>query len=193
MGINNGREFILKDIPKIYKENCEDTFKLFKNDIAEFENKKNIFIKELKKDIIESLGYSCLDFKDLIEELNKKTDLNEIEKEILKLKSYNENEILEKLTEKIKGFSFENWRSLEEKEEFFKILKEKSEFKPKSTQEENDIKIIMNGEVKEISLLEESPIGKIMKSKLKSVIKNMGTSVTEEEKKNILLKILLEL
>ena len=51
----------------------------------------------------------------------------------------------------------------------------------------------MNGEVKEISLLEESPIGKIMKSKLKSVIKNMGTSVTEEEKKNILLKILLEL
>ena len=193
LGINNGREFILKDIPKIYKENYEDTFKLFKNDIAEFENKKNIFIKELKKDIIESLGYSCLDFKDLIEELNKKTDLNEIEKEILKLKSYNENEILEKLTEKIKGFSFENWRSLEEKEEFFKILKEKSEFKPKSTQEENDIKIIMNGEVKEISLLEESPIGKIMKSKLKSVIKNMGTSVTEEEKKNILLKILLEL
>lgn len=193
LGINNGREFILQSIPKIYGENYEDTFKLFKKDIIEFENRNNLFIKELKKSIIENLGYPYLNFRELIEELNKKSLLNEIESEILKLKSYDENEILGKLTEKLKGFSFENWRSLEEKEEFFKILEEKLKLKINSKKEENDIKIIMNGEIKEISLLEESSMGKIMKSKLKSVIKNMGTSITEEEKKNILLKLLLEL
>ena len=194
LGVNNGREFILTFIPKIYEcEKYEKVFEKFQEDIIRFDEKEEKFIETLKLEIFEVLGYKCNTFEECIKLIKAKEKIKEIENDILKLEGIAEKSILIKFTEKIKGFSYENWRSLAEKEEFLEKLKEKIVEHGNIKTEINSIKIIENSKEREIIIQKESPMGKILKLKLESVIKNMGTVISEEEKKNILLKMLLEL
>lgn len=193
-GINNAREFILTFIPKVYENtNYQEVFDNFQNDIRSFDGKEKEFIEELKKDIFLILGYKCSNFKECITLIKNKDKIKEIENSILQLEGMLEKNILIKFTEKLKGFSYENWRNLDEKEEFLKILKEKNIEHQNVKVNENSVRILIGDKEREIFLQMESSMGKILKLKLESVIKNIGTAVSEEERKNILLKLLLEL
>lgn len=194
LGVNNGREFILTTIPKIYNSsNYVEVFEQFQNDIILFDSKKSLFIEELKKDIFAELGYDCDTFQECIKYIKEKDKVNEIENNILRLESLSEENCLIKFTEKLKGFSYENWRSFEEREAFLILLKEKIKSQEKNSISQESVKIFVDDQEREVILQKESPMGKILKLKLESVIKNMGVTVSEDEKKNILLKLLLEL
>ena len=192
--INNAREFILIKIPKIYREeSLIEVTKKIKLDMEMLEKEKTKLKESLIKFILSSLG-SEANFKNLIKKLKNKKAINEIEKYIITLKSYTDDEILLKITERIKGFSYENWRSEKDIEEFkerFRLELKKDGInqneisKGQLNIEHNDKNITVDMNIK------ESIIGKMLKNKLKVTIKNMGQSITQEEKKKILAEILL--
>ena len=63
-----------------------------------------------------------------------------------------------------------------------------------NTQDKKQIRIIDNNNELFLGISEKeiSSIGKVLKSKLISDLKNIGISVSDEEKKRILLELLLE-
>lgn len=192
--VNNGREFTLRAIPKVYKEyNLLELIKKMRTDLENLEKCKVNFRNELTNFIICSLGINK-SFKELIKMLKTKENLNEIEKYILTLEDYRDEEILIKITERIKGFSYENWRNQKDVEEF------KEKFILESKKEGESHKEITRGTInikydnKNISVdmrLKETMHGKLLKKKLESAVKNMGQSIPLEEKKKILTEILL--
>lgn len=192
--INNGREFFLREIPKIYKEkNLIKVIKNMKIDLEKLEKSKVNFINNLIEFILSSFEEKK-NFKSLIKKLKIKNSINEIEKYIINLEDYNDYDILLKITEKIKGFSYENWRSKKDIEEFKEkfILELK---KDRINQEEilgNTIIIEYNNKNMSIDMsIKKSMHGELLKSKLNSAVKNMGQSISLEEKKKILIEILL--
>ena len=112
------------------------------------------------------------------------------------LKKYNyktKSQLLRDITKKLKGFEFYNWYSLDDFSDFKnKLALELEPKKVNETIQEN--KIIINGEELNInSGKSNSPLAKILKTKLKSDIKNMGVTLKDEDKRKILLELLLEI
>lgn len=111
------------------------------------------------------------------------------------LKKYiyrNDRLFLIDITTKIKGFSYENWSSFNDIEDFKERLEKFITKKDEKNDNQNKVVEVMSeGERLVIPLLENhSQMGKLLKIKLEATIKAMGMSVKDEEKRSILLEIL---
>ncbi len=194
--INNAREFLLVELPKVYKKDrLKDVVSALENDLHSIENYKNVFMEDLCLFIGETLGTGKGRLKESIEEIKKKEKTNEIETYILTLKNLSEEEILIKITEKIKGFSYENWRSEKDIEEFKNSFSgEMSKIKAAEGKRAEEVISITYGSSEFLvdMSVEESMLGKMLRSKLESTMKNMAMSISEEEKRKILLEVLLK-
>ena len=194
--INNAREFLLRDLPNVYKkERLSEVVSVLENDLYSIENYKAVFREDLCMFIGETLGTGKIRLKKSIEEIKKKDKTNEIEGYILGLENLSEEEILRKITEKIKGFSYENWRSEKDVEEFKKGLSgEMSKIKAAREKRAEEVISINYGSSEFLvdMSIEESMLGKMLRSKLESTMKNMAMSISEEEKRKILLEVLLK-
>ncbi|GCD11661.1 hypothetical protein [Clostridium tagluense] len=193
--INSGREFLLKDIPgayktKDYKQICQELY----NDITNFESSKKEFINLLAEETVEALGYKGSSLKKVIVELKKGDTNNDIIDLLITVEDKEETEILSLLTQRLKGYNYENWRNEKDISEYKELLqKEFNSFSNQTnTGKEGLLKIIVDGEERVFHMSgNETVLGKMLQSKLESTLKNMGTSVSEIEKKKILAKILL--
>jgi len=193
--INSGREFLLKDISRAYKtEDYKVICKKLYNDITSFENNKEEFVNVLIEETVNTLGYKGYSLKKTIEEIRKRNINNDIINLLTTLEDKEEIEILSILTQRLKGYNYENWRSEKDIIEYKELLQKELNIIPVqiNNSKEKVVKIIVDGKEKEVHLLEEETVlGKMLHSKLESTLKNMGTSVSESEKNNILAKILL--
>ena len=106
-----------------------------------------------------------------------------------------ERSFLIAITEKIQGFDYYNWRTIKDIEEFQKKisinvqdLKKDKENNLKRVKISDGNKEIMVG----VTEKDISAIGKVLKSKLTADLKNIGISVSNEEKKKILLELLMD-
>ncbi|MBP6281401.1 MAG: hypothetical protein KA384_05040 [Leptotrichiaceae bacterium] len=195
--VNNGKEFLLKELPRNYKsENFETVIKKFYEDITTFENSKEEFVNLLKRETIETLGESGLEFSEIIKKYITKKESNEIKLLISSLSGKGDKEILSAITEKVKGFSFENWRDEKDIIEYKNGLERALDQECENAQGAECDKITIYSSDKEKTIdfnTEETMLGKMLRSKLESSIKNMGISVSKKEKEQILAKILLEI
>ncbi|SHI04473.1 hypothetical protein [Clostridium grantii] len=195
--INSGREFLLKDIPRAYKE---ENYKLLCQkiyyDITSFENNKKEFVNLLVVETVELLGYKGYSLRKAIDEIKKRNMNNDIVNLLITIEDKDESEILSLLTERIKGYNYENWRNEKDISDYKELLQKELQVLPReiNTGKKEVIKIIVNGKERVIPMLgNETMLGKMLQSKIESTLKNMGTSVSEIEKKRILAKILLEI
>jgi len=143
---------------------------------------------------VNTLGYKGYSLKKTIEEIRKRNINNDIINLLTTLEDKEEIEILSILTQRLKGYNYENWRSEKDIIEYKELLQKELNIIPVqiNNSKEKVVKIIVDGKEKEVHLLEEETVlGKMLHSKLESTLKNMGTSVSESEKNNILAKILL--
>ncbi|WP_320046566.1 hypothetical protein [uncultured Ilyobacter sp.] len=194
--LNNAREFLLRDLPKIYiKTELTEVIAALENDLQNIEKYRSIFTEELCQFIGDTLGTGATRLHDSIEAIKKRDKINALEGYILGLEGYAENEILLKITEKIKGFSYENWRSEKDIEEFKENFKNEMSKNlvagKKSSEEIISITYGKNEFLVDMSV-EESMLGKMLRSKLESAMKNMAMSISEEEKRKILLEVFLK-
>lgn len=194
--INNPREFLLKSMPKIYKtNNLLEVINNFESDLYEIESLDKSFKNDLEISICNLFHDTCKGMKELILEIEKNNPSNHIERDLLNLKELNTEEILIKLTEKIKGFSYENWRTKEDIDDFFKKLElEVNKVYEDDFNNVSERVLISYGKTSiEVDMKQkESMFGKMLQSKLEATIKNMGMTLSGEEKKKILLEILLK-
>lgn len=194
--INNPREFLLKSMPKIYKKsNLLEVINDFESDLDEIDLLNKSFKKDLEISICNIFNDSSKNIKELILEIEKKNPSNDIERVLLNLKDLKSEEILIKLTEKIKVFSYENWRTKEDIEDFFEKLKiEVNKVYEDNISGLSERVLITYGETNiEVDMKQkESMFGKMLQSKLEATIKNMGMTLSSAEKKKILLEILLK-
>ena len=103
--------------------------------------------------------------------------------------------ILENLTKRIKGFSYENWRTKQDLIDFKELLKkEVVKVKEKKVEKIEYLKLQF-GEREELIELGEitDMMEKMLSSKISSTLKNMGFSLTLEQKKKVIAKILLDM
>ena len=82
------------------------------------------------------------------------------------------------LTKKIKGFSYENWRIVEDLDEYKEIIIKEVSKKIEETKPVNE----------ELDMMKKK-----LSSKIQAVLKNMGFSLTQEQKKKVMTKILSEM
>lgn len=194
--INNPREFLLKSMPKIYKtDNLLEVIKNFESDLDEIALLNKSFKNDLEISICNIFDDSSKNIKELILEIEKRNPSNDIERDLLNLKELKTEEILVKLTEKIKVFSYKNWRTKEDIEDFFEKLKiEVNKIYEDDIDSISERVLITYGETNiEVDMKQkESMFGKMLQSKLEATIKNMGMTLSTEEKKKILLEILLK-
>lgn len=195
--VNNGKEFLLKELPKNYRtEKYEEILEKLYQEITNFENNKEDFVELLTRETLDIVDKEIVSFSELISSLKMQTEENEMRSLILPLEGKGDKEILQVLTQKVKGFSYENWRSekdlQEYKEELVNLLNQKIE--KKENLSESEIKISSSEKEKNIDFsIEETMLGKMLRSKIESTIKNMGMSVSDKEKEKILAKILLDI
>lgn len=193
--INSGREFLLKDIPRAYKIEdfniiCQELY----NDITTFEKSKEEFVNLLIDETVDILGYKGYSLKKAIEEIRKGNSNNDIINLLITMEEKEEIEIISVLTERLRGYNYENWRNEKDISDYKDLLKKELNVVHENTNNSKNgvVKIIVDGEERIIHMLEnETMLGKMLESKLESTLKNMGTSVSEIEKKKILAKILL--
>lgn len=194
--INNPREFLLKSMPKIYKtNNLLEVVNNFESNLDEIKLLDKNFKNDLETSICSVFIDNCKGIKELILEIEKNNPSNDIERDLLNLKELKVEEILIKLTEKIKGFSFKNWRTKEDINDFFEKLKiEVNKIYEEDLNSISERVLITYGETNiEVDMNQkESMFGKMLKSKLEATIKNMGMTLTDGEKKKLLLEILLK-
>ena len=197
LGQNNPMYFWFIKLPKEYnKSDFKDILTDFENDI-EFLNSKEAEIRNnLKQILLDSIG---LDTNKIGEWLDKKE--NKINPLYQWLESKyeigvkDERSFLIAITEKIQGFDYYNWRTIKDIEEFQKKisinvqdLKKDKENNLKRVKISDGNKEIMVG----VTEKDISAIGKVLKSKLTADLKNIGISVSNEEKKKILLELLMD-
>ncbi|MGX6591717.1 hypothetical protein [Cetobacterium ceti] len=193
--INNGKEFILVDLPKYYKSyDYKYIVETLEKELIEIDNCKKEFLKEIKSYINLTLQEDeNIQFKDIILNLKGKKIKNNLEEFLYSLEGMSEEVILIEITKKIKGFSYENWRNEKDLEEFKSGLEK--ETKNKILCEDNinnNLKIFVNNRERNIDLtVKESVMGKLLKSKIESQIINMGKSISEKEKVKILAELLM--
>lgn len=193
----NATEYLLKELPKKYKikdNNYTGVITLLRGDINFFHQRTTEIENKIENSLIKIL-------KTPFEDLNKalpywKNDNKVFDSDIkIWLKRYvykTKLQLLKDITKKIKGFDFFNWYSLNDFNDFYdKLTLELEPKKINNTIQEN--KIIVNGEELNInSGANNSPLAKMLKTKLESDIKNMGATLKDTEKRKILLELLLE-
>lgn len=199
--ISNAKDFILKELLKIYKtDDYKEIMKRFEIEMISLEELKNEFIKNLDK--ISAKILSGDKFKNLESYIGsleiEKFDL-EIDNYLYTLKELTKEELLQDLTKKIKGFSYENWRGEQDLKEYKELLK-KETLKEVDSQEDETIgnldclKLQFKGKEETILIDEKlDMMEKMLSSKILATIKNMGFSLNDEQKKKVIAKILLEM
>lgn len=197
--INNAKEFVLKELLKIYKTNSyEEVLEKLQLEIITLEEQKNDFRKNLEK--ISANILSKGEFENLvsyIKQLTTKKITLDIENYLESLKDLSSEEILKNLTKKLKGFSYDNWRGQDDIIEYQELLN-KEILKVKEVEseevEKKYFKIIFDGKEERILLNKNLDImEKLLSSKVLAAIKNMGFSLTIEQKKKVIANILLEI
>ncbi|MCI7188226.1 MAG: AAA family ATPase [Fusobacterium mortiferum] len=195
--INNPKEFLLKDLLKIYKvQNYQDLITQLQFEMLKLEEEKNNFIKTLEKISVEILSEGKFESLDnYIKSLNPQNIKLEIEIYLQELNGLPINMILENLTKRIKGFSYENWRTKQDLIDFKELLKkEVVKVKEKKVEKIEYLKLQF-GEREELIELGDitDMMEKMLSSKISSTLKNMGFSLTLEQKKKVIAKILLDM
>lgn len=204
----NSNEFLFKNLLELIGENnygliivevnkLKSQFDgLMRNYMIELINDtKNIFIKDYKG----SLNYL---FKDWIKNvsINNKYKIHDsITKKfidyIVLIESYDENEIIENLSNIITGYYVEDWQPFERKK-YLETLREISENLVLKNSDENissKILIVNENETIEKNLVDNndlSAIGSTMMNNIEELIDEYGESVSEQEKVNIIINIL---
>ncbi len=204
----NNNEFLFKNLLELIGENnygliivevnkLKSQFDgLMRNYMIELINDtKNIFIKDYKG----SLNYL---FKDWIKNvsINNKYKIHDsITKKfidyIVLIESYDENEIIENLSNIITGYYVEDWQPFERKK-YLETLREISENLVSKNSDENissKILIVNENETIEKNLVDNndlSAIGSTMMNNIEELIDEYGESVSEQEKVNIIINIL---
>lgn len=197
--ISNSKEFILKDLLKIYRVDTYDRLlEQLELEIISLEEQKKDFKENLNKISAEILSKGKFNnLKAYVEQLNFEKNTLDIEEYLESLKSLSEEDILKSITKKLKGFSYDNWRGKSDVSEYIEILNKEllktKEIKDEESQE-GHLKIEFNGKEQKI-LLDENldTMEKLLSSKISATIKNMGFSLTIEQKKKVVAKILLEI
>ncbi len=193
----NAHEFLFKELlVRARTENFQEVVQILKTEMKKIEEEKLKFEIAIKKITIEALG-SEESLEEAIKDWKDRTNIldNGIKLWLKKYNYQNERSFIKEITTKIKGFSYENWSTFDDvddyKEKLTKFLKPSIE----KIQSKEDIGEIIIGEEKILVpiLKEHTQLGKMLKIKLQSTIKAMGLSLKEEEKKSILLEILKEL
>lgn len=192
----NPYDFVFKELlVRCKTSNLSEVLTLIKNDIRhlelqllEYETK----IKEIVNLALRNQADALL--KDSLESWKNSSEItnNGFETWLQKYNFISEKKFLLDITSKIKGFSFENWISINEISDFEEKLNSKLINKNEINPLKDDIIEIKSGdEIKKIKLLKEnSQMGKMLKIKLQSTIKSMGLTVNEDEKRSILLEII---
>ncbi|MGL5988632.1 hypothetical protein [Cetobacterium sp.] len=194
--ISNAKEFILNELPKIYKtKKYEDVLSKLELEMITLEESKVQFLKELEELTVQILSKKKFDnFKSYINNLETKEENIEIENYLESLKNSSVEEILQSITKKIKGFSYQNWRGEQDLEEYKKLLdKELLKKEVKENIEGNSLKIKYQNREETISLEDLDVMEKMLSSKISAAIKNMGFSLTTEQKRKVVAKILIEI
>ncbi|MGL5638784.1 MAG: hypothetical protein ACRCW7_05515 [Cetobacterium sp.] len=196
--ISNAKEFVLNELPKIYKtKNYEEIISKLELEILSLDENKVEFLKEIEEITVQILSKD--EHSNLISYVNSLETKNEeldIEIYLKSLKNSSTEEILENLTKKIKGFSYHNWRGEQDLKEYGEllnreILKVKLESKAGFTGTLLELKY--EDREDKISLGELDMMERMLSSKISAAIKNMGFSLTTEQKKKVVAKILLEI
>ncbi|MGL5935015.1 MAG: hypothetical protein ACRCZI_05275, partial [Cetobacterium sp.] len=196
--ISNAKEFILNELPKIYKtKNYEEVISKLDLEMITLEENKIQFLKEIEELTVQILSKEeCSDLISYMNSLENKAEELEIEIYLKSFKNNSVEELLENLTKKIKGFSYYNWRGEQDLKEYGELLN-KEILKVKTQTKEDFVGTIL--EIKHEDRQEYIPIGeldmmeKMLSSKISAAIKNMGFSLTTEQKKKVVAKILLEI
>ena len=187
----------MKDLLKIYKvQNYQDLITQLQFEMLKLEEEKNNFIKTLEKISVEILSEGKFESLDnYIKSLNPQNIKLEIEIYLQELNGLPINMILENLTKRIKGFSYENWRTKQDLIDFKELLKkEVVKVKEKKVEKIEYLKLQF-GEREELIELGDitDMMEKMLSSKISSTLKNMGFSLTLEQKKKVIAKILLDM
>ena len=185
IAINNSKEFFFRKLPSIYNtSDFEIINKSFINDVDILEQMSSKIEKRIESEIKDVLQLSDKPFEEALTEWSKKAkndknskDYNEHLFEWLVYNTEtpinNKNSFLKFFSEKIQGFDYYNWISENSFDDF-----------------SNKLKIVV-GKQKKISIkrsttVEMKTLEKLLKTKLEQDLRNFGTSMTNEEKKNIL-------
>ncbi|SJZ80244.1 hypothetical protein SAMN02745174_01583 [Cetobacterium ceti] len=190
----NSYDFILKELPKRARENnFEILIEILQNDLNYISNQINLYKESIEKTILKTMGIpGNLSLENSLVFYKNKNDTTNNSFQNW-LKNYNfidENEFLKDITEKVKGFSFENWMSEKDLEDFNNKLENLLNVNP-IEQSGELIEFSINGNITTINTaIKKTPMGELLKKKLESDIKNMGITIKEEEKRLILIELL---
>lgn len=196
--VGNAKEFLLKELLRIYKtENYEDVIEKFQFEIISLEESKNSFIEtlgEVTAKILSNGKFSSLE--KYMSSLDNDSIKIELEEYLKTLKELSKEDILSNLTKKVKGFSYENWRNENDLVDYQELLKEEVlKLKKEKIEEKTEyLKIQFKDNEELIEVVETNDmLEKMLFSKISATIKNMGLSLTTEQKKRVIAKILLEM
>ncbi|MGL6066603.1 MAG: hypothetical protein ACRC0R_05950 [Cetobacterium sp.] len=196
--ISNAKEFILNELPKIYKtKKYNEVLSGLELEMIALEENKNQFLKELESLTVKTLSKETYyDLTSYMENLEVNEENLEIEEYLKPLKNASIEEILENITKKIKGFSYQNWRGEEDLKEYIELLNKevlKAKVEKSEKSEKSSLKIKYQDREEIISISELNMMEKMLSSKIFATIKNMGFSLTTEQKRKVVAKILLEI
>ncbi|MGL5965569.1 MAG: hypothetical protein ACRCZ2_14420, partial [Fusobacteriaceae bacterium] len=196
--ISNAKEFILNELPKIYKtKKYNEVLSGLELEMIALEENKNQFLKELESLTVKTLSKETYyDLTSYMENLEVNEENLEIEEYLKPLKNASIEEILENITKKIKGFSYQNWRGEEDLKEYIELLNKevlKAKVEKNENSEKSSLKIKYQDREETISISELNMMEKMLSSKISATIKNMGFSLTTEQKRKVVAKILLEI
>ena len=199
ISINNSKEFFFKKLPKIYKtDDFTKIDELFNNDLDKIEENVVKIDKKIEYLIRNILILKDLPFEDALQKWNQELPNQKREDDFNTLmlnwlivstekKIFDKKEFIRSLTEKVNGFDYYNWRS---SEDFFNF-----ETKLENILNElngNDSSLLFGKTNLNINTIEYTQIGKILKNKLKADISNIGTSVSDDEVRKVLIDLLKE-
>ena len=193
----NAHEFLFKELPiRTRTENFQEIVFILKKEIEHIEEEKIKFESKIKKITLEIIGDKGT-LEESIKSWKEETKIldNGIKLWLKKYEYKNERSFIQEITTKIKGFSYENWSTFNDIEDYKeKLTKFLRKIPIKKEEKTNIIEVISGKEKILVPILEEhTQMGKILKIKLQSTIKAMGFSIKDEEKKLILLEILKEI
>ena len=194
----NAYEFIFKEVLiRCKADEFLKVIKILEEEIDFIEKKIRNVSVELEKIIIENLSNTnSVSVSDALEEWREESKIvtNSFENWLKKYEFKNKNKFILDITEKVKGFNYENWISQKDLEDFKIRLKNNLKHKNTSVIKENIVEVKLDNNIMNIEIIEKnSSIGKMLKIKIESVIKSMGLAVSEKEKKSILIEILKEM
>lgn len=205
-GDKNAAEFLLKEVPKRARvKELNQVIQILRQDFALIKANLKILEESIENIIFELLigndQSKNIESSDSLEVLVKlwqeKHSVTENNFQYwLKNYKFTSNEQFRKdLTEKVKGFDYFNWNDTTDLDDFnSKIRFQFNEVIKTNDEVDNIVEIKTENIALKINLSKNlSSMGKILKKKIEADLKNMGITVTEEEKKKILLEMLMSI